>query len=128
MEHDEASEHVVVDEREVGELTRLTRAMVGIYKEQFGRGPHHAHSHYCGSNAVTCFLEGTLTPLERALSEQGEHQRIRDIRTFFQYSSEAAFRSAAEGATGRTVTSFISGIDAAMDVSIETFVLEPIAG
>jgi uncharacterized protein YbcI len=120
MGHDEASDI------ELGELTRVTRAMVAIYKDQFGRGPRHAHSYHCGPNAVTCFLEGTLTPLERSLSDQDEHQRIRDIRTFFQYTAEAEFRGAIEEVTGRTVLSFISGIDTKTDVSMETFVLAPL--
>ena len=106
------------------QLVAVTRAMVTIYKEQFGRGPRHAHSHYCGPNAITCFLEGTLTPLERGLADAGEHQRLRDIRLWFQYSAEDQFRLAVEGATGRKVLSFISGIDTRTDVSIETFTLE----
>ena len=108
-----------------GQLTQITRAMVTIYKEQFGRGPRHAHSHYAGANAIICFLEGTLTPLERALADEGEHQRLRDIRLWFQYTAEDSFRAAVEAATGREVISFISGIDTRTDVSIETFVLAP---
>jgi uncharacterized protein YbcI len=107
-----------------GQLTQITRAMVAIYKEQFGRGPRYAHSHYAGPNAIVCFLEGTLTPLERSLADNGEHQRLRDIRLWFQYSAEDAFRGAVEAATGRRVTSFISGIDTATDISSETFMLE----
>ena len=108
-----------------GELTQITRAMVSIYKEQFGRGPRHAHSHYAGPNAIVCFLEGTLTPLERSLAEKGEHQRLRDIRLWFQYSAEEDFRSAVEEVTGREVVAFISGIDTEQDVSIESFTLAP---
>lgn len=115
-------------ESQAGQLTQVTRAMVAIYKEQFGRGPRHAHSHYCGANAITCFLEGTLTPLERKLADEGEHQRLRDMRLWFQYSAEDAFRGAVEAITGREVTSFISGIDVATDVSLETFVLAPMPG
>jgi uncharacterized protein YbcI len=110
----------------VGQLAQITRAMVAIYKEQFGRGPRHAHSHYCGSNAILCFLEGTLTPLERKLAEEGEHARLRDMRLWLQYAAEDAFRAAVEAATERTVTSFLSAIDTRTDVSIETFVLAPL--
>ena len=88
---------------ELGQLTQITRAMVAIYKEQFGRGPRHAHSHYAGANAIVCFLEGTLTPLERKLADEGEHQRLRDIRIWFQYTAEDAFCAAVEAATGRQV-------------------------
>jgi uncharacterized protein YbcI len=116
----------VASESAAGQLTQVTRAMVAIYKDQFGRGPRHAHSHYSGPNAITCFLEGTLTPLERALAEGGEHERLRDMRLWFQYSAEASFRGAVEAIIGRKVVSFISGIDTRTDVSLETFVLEPL--
>jgi uncharacterized protein YbcI len=121
----EAPANGAAPESAAGQLTQVTRAMVAIYKDQFGRGPRHAHSHYSGPNAITCFLEGTLTPLERSLAEGGEHARLRDMRLWFQYSAEASFRGAVEAITGRTVVSFISGIDTRTDVSLETFVLEP---
>src|ERR1700712_4050513 len=104
------------------QLIAGTRAMVTIYKEQFGRGPRHAHSHYCGPDAITCFLDGTLTPLERGLADAGEHARLREMRLWFQYSAEDSFRGAVEAIIGRKVVSFISGIDTRTDVSIETFV------
>src|SRR3954470_805863 len=62
------------------ELTQVTRAMVAIYKEQFGRGPKHAHSHFASADSIVCFLEGSLTPVERTLAAIGEDQRLRDIR------------------------------------------------
>jgi uncharacterized protein YbcI len=125
LEQEAPAPNGAASDNAMGELTHVTRAMVAIYKEQFGRGPRHAHSHYSGPNAITCFLEGTLTPLERALAEGGEHQRLRDIRLWFQYSAEDSFRGAVEAITGRKVVSFISGIDTATDVSLETFVFEP---
>jgi uncharacterized protein YbcI len=124
-ERDTTAREGAVIESPPQQLTQTTRAMVAIYKEQFGRGPRHAHTHYTGANAVTCFLEGTLTPLEHALAQAGEDQRLRDIRLFFQYSAEDTFRTAVEAATGRKVVAFISGIDTKTDISLETFVLEP---
>ena len=121
MEHDEASD------RELGELTRVTRAMVAIYKEQFGRGPRYAHSHFSGPDAITCFLEGSLTPVERTLASIGEDQRLRDIRLLFQYTAEEQFRGAVEAITGRTVIAFLSGMDTRADVATEVFMLGPIS-
>jgi uncharacterized protein YbcI len=106
-------------------LTLVTRALVAIYKEQFGRGPRNAHSHYSGPNAITCFLEGTLTPVEKSLAARGQTERLRDIRLFFQYEAESAFRSAVEAATGRKVVGFLSAIDAEADIATEVFVFEP---
>jgi len=58
--------------------------MVGLYKEQFGRGPTKARTNFAGPDIVICTLEQSLTPVERRLAELGEHQRLRDTRTYFQ--------------------------------------------
>lgn len=55
----------------------------------------------------------------------GEHQRLCDVRMLFQHASEDEFRSTVEEITSRKVWAFVSGIDAANDVSIEAFYLEP---
>jgi uncharacterized protein YbcI len=109
------------------QLTQITRAMAAIYKEHFGRGPHYAHSHYAGSDSIVCFLEGSLTPVERTLAEIGEDQKLRDIRGLFQHASEQSFRSAVEAITGRRVVACISGIDTKVDISSEVFLLEPVS-
>jgi uncharacterized protein YbcI len=111
------------DERP-GQLTQVTRAMVAIYKDQFGRGPTHARSHYAGPDMIVCALEDTLTPIERTLVSIGEHQRLRDIRALFQSTAEDEFRSAVEGITGRKVVAFSSGFDSSADVATEVFLLE----
>lgn len=129
MTFEDASAGTDEDERaqRPSQLTQITRAMVAIYKDQFGRGPRYAHSHYAGADSIVCFLEGSLTPVERTLAEIGENQRLRDLRLLFQYAAEESFRSAVEAITGRRVLSFISGIDTDSDVSSEVFLLEPIS-
>ena len=107
------------------ELADLSNAMVRIYKEQFGRGPTKAHSVYAGQDTVICTLEHTLTPAEQALARMGEHQRLRDMRMFFQHASEKDFKGAVEQTLGRRVRAFVSGIDTEQDVAAEVFYLEP---
>jgi uncharacterized protein YbcI len=106
-------------------LMEISNEMVRLYKDQFGRGPTRARSHFAGPDTVVCVLEDTFTPAERNLAAMGEQQRLRDVRLFFQYATEDQFRSAVERATGRNVRGFISGIDAERDISCEVFVLEP---
>jgi uncharacterized protein YbcI len=113
------------DDREASQLTQVSRAMVRIYKEQFGRGPERARSHYAGPDAIICFLEQTLTPVERTLASIGEQQRLRDMRMLFQYAAESEFRGAIEEITGRKVIAFVSGIDVDVDIASELFTLEP---
>jgi uncharacterized protein YbcI len=115
-------------EERIGQLAQVTRAMVALYKEQFGRGPTHARSHFAGSDTIICLLEETLTPVERTLVRIGEQQRLRDIRALFQYTAERAFRTAVEEVTGRRVIAFTSGFDASADVATEVFMLAPTSG
>jgi uncharacterized protein YbcI len=102
----------------------VTRAIVAIYKEQFGRGPRHAASHYGGPDVITCVLRGTLTPVERSLVEIGEEQRLRELRLLFQHTTEPQFRAAVEQITRRRVLAFTSGMDIVADVATEYFELE----
>ena len=99
--------------------------MVRLYKEQLGRGPTKARTHFAGPDTIISTLEDSLTPAERNLAKMGEHQRLRDTRMFFQYAAEPEFRGAVEEITGRKVVAFVSGIDTKEDVSCEVFYLEP---
>ena len=106
-------------------LAEISRAMVRLYKEQFGRGPTKARTEYAGEDTLICTLENSLTRAELRLVELGEDQRLRDIRMFFQHATEDEFRAVIEGLTGRTVRAFISGTDTGKDVSCEIFYLYP---
>lgn len=106
-------------------LAMFSKEIVRIYKDQFGRGPTKVRSHFAGPDILICVLENTFTPAERSLQAMGEHQRLRDMRIFFQYASTAEFTEAVERVTGRRVRSFISGIDTNTDIACEMFVLEP---
>ncbi len=107
-------------------LSQISNEMVRIYKDQFGRGPTRTRTYWSGPDALTVLLEDTLTPAERNLVAMGEHARLRDTRTFFQYANLEGFCEPVERLTGRKVRAFISGIDTAVDgLSVETFVLHP---
>jgi uncharacterized protein YbcI len=99
----------------------ISREMVRLYKEQFGRGPTKARTEFAGPDIVICTLEHSLTPAEQRLAEMGEHQRLRDTRMYFQHATEDQFRGVIERILGRPVRAFISGIDTCADVSVEVF-------
>ena len=104
----------------------IANAMVRIFKEQFGRGPTKARATWAGPDVLVVTLENTLTPVERNLAAMGEHARLRDLRSLFQYMSVREFCEPVERITGRKVRAFISGIDTVADgFSVETFVLHP---
>jgi uncharacterized protein YbcI len=50
-------------------------------------------------------------PTERNMVKAGEHQRLRELRMYFQHSSEKDFIEAIEQITGRKVRGFTSGVD-----------------
>jgi uncharacterized protein YbcI len=107
------------------ELAEISNAMVRIYKEQFGRGPTKAVTHYAGPDCIVSTLENSFTPAELNMVKLGEHQRLRDLRLFFQHATEDQFRETIEAITGRKVRGFTSATDAKNDISSEVFYLEP---
>ena len=109
------------------ELQEVTNAMVRLYKELFGRGPTKARSHYAGPDTLLATIENSLTAAERNLVALDEHQRVREVRMFFQHASERDFVETVEQITGRKVRAFVSGVDTHRDVSSEVFYFEPIA-
>ena len=104
----------------------ISNEMVRIYKERFGRGPTKTRTQWAGPDVVVVSLEDTLTPVERSLVALDEHQRLRDLRMFFQYATVPEFCEPVERLTGRKVRAFISGIDTEVGgVSTEMFFLHP---
>jgi uncharacterized protein YbcI len=122
----DAQDQPTVGEAVASALLEISNAMVRLYKEQFGRGPTRARTHWVGPDAIACLLEDTLTPAERNLARMGQHQRLRDMRLFFQYATLGEFCEPVERITGRKVRSFHSSIDTKVDgLSVETFILYP---
>ena len=105
-------------------LSALSNEMVALYKTQLGRGPTKVCAHWAGANALLVTLEDSLTPAEQRLVEMGEHGRLRDTRTFFQYAAAKEFIEMTERIAKRRVRAFVSGIDTAADVSSEVFYFE----
>jgi uncharacterized protein YbcI len=107
-------------------LADVSREMVRLYKEQFGRGPTKARTDWAGPDVLITVLEDTLTPAERNLTRLGEHQKVRDMRTFFQYATVPDFCAPIERLTGRRVRAFLSAIDTRVEgLAMETFILHP---
>jgi uncharacterized protein YbcI len=103
----------------------ISREMVRLYKEQFGRGPTKARTEFAGPDIVICTLEDSFTPAERRLAEMEEHQRLRDTRLYFQHATKAEFIGIIERIMNRKVRAFNSSIDTHSDVAVEVFHLEP---
>jgi uncharacterized protein YbcI len=105
-------------------LKDISNAMVALFKEQFGRGPTKVRSDFANEDTLICVLENTFTPAEKNMVKLGEHQRLRDVRLFFQHASEAEFRSTVERIVGRPVRAYTSAIDTDADLCVEVFIFE----
>jgi uncharacterized protein YbcI len=108
-----------------GLLQDVSNAMVALHKEQFGRGPTRAQSHFAGADALLCVMEDALLPAERTMVEMGEQQRVRESRMFLQVATAEQFVATVEAITGRTVRAFASATDPDRGVVMENFVFEP---
>jgi uncharacterized protein YbcI len=113
-----------IEEHPTSLLAGISNAMVALHKEQFGRGPISARSHFAGSNALVCVLEDALLPAERKLVEMGDHQRVRETRLAFQVATREEFVGAVERVVGRKVRAFASATDVVQNVVFENFVFE----
>ena len=118
-----------IDERQSGSaLLAFSNAMVKLHKEQFGRGPTKAQSHWAGADALLCVMDDALLPAERTMVDMGEQQRVRESRMFLQVATAAQFVATVETITGRTVRAFASATDPDKGVVMENFILEPETG
>lgn len=126
MDTQSSRQPVSTEEERTGVMmVELSNAMVRLYKELFGRGPTKARTAFAGPDLLVSTLEHSLTPAECKMAEAGDHQRLRDLRSYFQCIYEAQFVQAVEQITGRKVRAFVSGTDTEQDVSAELFYLEP---
>jgi len=106
-------------------LVEISNAIVGLYKEAFGRGPTKTRTQFAGSDTVVVLLEDALTPAERTLLAVGETGRLREARLVVQEALEMEVRSVIERALGRRTVAFLTGVDAGRGVAINLCTLEP---
>ena len=105
-------------------LQAVSNAMVRLHKEQLGRGPTNARTHFAGPDTLVCTLEDSLLPAERTMVEMGEDQRVRESRLFLQVASQDQFIEAVEELLSRKVRAFSSAIDPHAGVVWEVFTFE----
>jgi uncharacterized protein YbcI len=115
-----------VDDQQRGEsvLALVSRELVSLHKEQFGRGPTRGRAHFAGDNTLVCTLEDALLPAERTMVEIGDHQRVREARAAMQAATSRKFIGVVEQAISRKVVAFASAIDPGAGVVWEVFQLE----
>jgi uncharacterized protein YbcI len=120
---DQPTEEQVVSGESGAMVAAISREVVGIYAEYYGRGPTKAKTVW-REDVVTCVLEDAFTRAERVLVDGGRFQQVRDNRQAFQDAIEPLLREVLMKVTGRRVDSCLSQIND-KGVAIEVFVLGP---
>ena len=112
------------DEEGDGSLRQdISAAMVGLYKQHFGKGPTRCRT-YLHPELVIVVLGGGYSAAEQTLFEAGTWHEVRQTRLSWQDSMKANFVDAIEELTGRKVAAFMSANRQDPDLAVEMFVLE----
>jgi uncharacterized protein YbcI len=106
-------------------LSDVSRAMVALHKEQFGRGPTKARTSFGGPDLMVTVLYDALLPAEKALAEMGEIMRVLEARAFFEESTRERFIQVIEQTVYRKVHSFHSTCDPRTGIVMEISLFEP---
>jgi uncharacterized protein YbcI len=106
-----------------GVLADISRGLVELHSEYYGKGPTKAKT-YMVDDTVVCLLHGGFTIVERTLIEDGNAEAVHEIRHSFQTSMGDRFKRVVEEATGRRVIAYMSQIHNDPDIVVELFVLE----
>jgi uncharacterized protein YbcI len=112
------------DGAEPGFLAQVTRDLVQLHREYYGKGPTKART-YMVNDTLISILKGGFTTVETTLIDEGKADAVHEMRRSFQAAMEDRFRAVVEGATGRSVIAYLSQIHSNPDMAVELFVLEP---
>jgi uncharacterized protein YbcI len=114
-----------IEDERGGALAQVSSAMVALHKEQFGRGPRRARSHFAGADILVCVLEDALLPAELTMVSMGDQQRVRESRMYLQVATADQFITAVEDIVQRKVHAFSSATDPDHNTVFEVFTFEP---
>jgi uncharacterized protein YbcI len=104
-------------------VAAVSRQLVGIYAEYYGRGPTKAKTIW-RDDVVVCILEDVFTRAEQLLVDGGRFDQVRLNRQAFQDQLEPSFHKVVEDLTGRRVEACLSQVTRS-GVAAEIFTLGP---
>ena len=115
-----------MEDRPRGEGARasISTRSVQVLRDYTGRGPTKAKT-MISDDVVTVLLADTLTKGERTLVDNGQAERVLELRHHFQALMREELVAIVEGELEREVVAFMSQNHIDPDLAIETFVLAP---
>jgi uncharacterized protein YbcI len=111
-------------ESEASRNGRLATAVVGWYRDRFGRGPTKAKGWILDDNAVVV-LGNVQTEVERSLVEAGETESVELLRRRIRQVHADELRATVEQIVGRRVCATLGDHNAVANTTVMVFVLEP---
>jgi uncharacterized protein YbcI len=104
-------------------LANISRRIVQLHKEFYGKGPTKAKTYYY-DDLVVVLMRGGFTTVEETLHQSGHGESVRQQRSDFQQVMFEPFKKVIEDETGRKVVAFMSTSHQHPDLLGEMFVLE----
>jgi uncharacterized protein YbcI len=105
-------------------LEEISRRIVQLYKESYGRGPTKART-YWHDDVITVVVRGGFTPDERTLREAGRGEAVLEHRVQFQEAMRTRFKDEVEQLTRRVVIGVMSGVQVdEPEMAAQVFVLD----
>src|SRR3712207_6560714 len=88
-------------------LANISRRIVQLHKEFYGKGPTKAKTYY-EDDLVVVLMRGGFTRVEETLLESGRGDSVTQQRSDFQQAMREPFMQVIEEETGRKVVAFMS--------------------
>jgi uncharacterized protein YbcI len=102
----------------------ISRRMVQLHKELYGKGPMRAKTYYY-DDVVTVLMRGGFTAVEETLFQSGRSEAVARQRSAFQGAMTSRFTEMVTEETGRPVIAFMSTSHQHPDLVAELFLLAP---
>ena len=117
-------DHGLRTRRGMTELSgRLATAIVGRYRERFGRGPTESKA-YITDDVVFVVLRSAQTEVERSLVAGGEVESVELLRRRIRQMAADEFCEVTEQIVGRKVVAMLGDHNAVANASVLVFLLE----
>jgi uncharacterized protein YbcI len=104
-------------------LSGISTRIVSLLREHYGRGPTKAKT-YVLDDLVVCVLRNGFTAVEQTMMDEGQQDKVVEMRHNFQTMMGLRYKEAIEELTGRKVSAFLSANHQDPDLAVELFVLE----
>jgi uncharacterized protein YbcI len=109
-------------------LAAISRMIVAILRERYGRGPMKAKT-YVMDDLVVCVLRNGFIAIEETMMQQGRQDEVIEMRHDFQRMMGERYKQEIERLTGRKVLAFLSQAHIEPDITLEVFFMdEPLPG